>query len=50
MSGKKRIIVGEITQGKARGKTLKEELARMNEVEKGSSYETSSIKENVKKK
>lgn len=44
MSGRKRIMVGEIAQGKARGRALVDALSRLNEGEKNSTYQRSNIK------
>lgn len=44
MSGRKRIIVGEITQGDVKGKALGDALFKeMNQSEKGSSYEKTDV-------
>ena len=40
MNGRTRILVGEITQGKTKGKDLGDELFKeLNQSEKGSTYE-----------
>ena len=44
MSGRKRIINGEIAQGKLKGKALSDALAKeMNQDEKSSSYQNRNI-------
>lgn len=52
MSGKHRIINGEIAQGKLRGKALADALADglVKKDEKSASYQNANIKSNDKKK
>lgn len=47
MSGRKRLILADITQGKARGKALIAELGQMNQA--GGSYEKITPKKSKKK-
>lgn len=50
-SGRKRIIVGDITQSNVRGKALADALDKgLNQDEKSSSYEKESVKKNENKK
>lgn len=49
MAGRKRIIVGEITQSKVRGKALGDALAKgLNQDEKSASYQHKKIKHEQK--
>lgn len=51
MNGRTRIIVGEITQGKAKGKELGDALFReLNQSEKGSSYQKEDVAKHDKRK